>query len=170
MNVEPPQGGWGAHFQTPSIRPVMDYEFTKSARIYEIGGTANYAGGIGLAAALNMIQSLGQDRIAEHTYALTDHLIEGLQTLGIEIVTPLARQHRSGIVTFSVGSAADNTRLMEKLLELKILVSVRYTSNVGGVRVSCHLFNNVADIDRLLEAVGSSVPRKSHRPAAAKGQ
>ncbi|MGA2458400.1 MAG: aminotransferase class V-fold PLP-dependent enzyme, partial [Terriglobales bacterium] len=144
------------------------YEFTKGARVYEVGGTANYAGGIGLAAALKMIQSLGQDRIAEHIYALTDHLIEGLQTLGIEIVTPLARQHRSGIVTFSVGSAAENIRLMERLLERKILVSVRYTSHVGGVRVSCHFFNNAADIDRLLEAVQSSAPRKGNRPVAAK--
>jgi selenocysteine lyase/cysteine desulfurase len=168
MNVEPPQGGWGAHFQTPSIRPVMDYEFTKGARVYEVGGTANYAGGVGLAAALKMIHSLGQDRIAEHTYALTDHLIEGLQALDIEIVTPVARQHRSGIVTFSIGSAAENIRLMDKLLELKILVSVRYTSNVGGVRVSCHFFNNIADIDRVLEAVESAVPRKSNGPVAAK--
>jgi len=168
MNVEPPQGGWGEHFQTPSIRPVMDYKFTKSARVYEIGGTANYAGGIGLAAALKLIQSLGQDRIAEHIYALTDRLIEGLQTLGLEIVTPLARRHRSGIVTFSVGSAADNTQLMEKLLERKILVSVRYTSHVGGVRVSCHYFNNDADIDRLLEAIRSSAPRKGNRPVAVK--
>ncbi len=168
MNVEPPQGGWGAHFQTPSIRPVMDYEFTKGARVYEIGGTANYSGAIGLAAALKMIQSLGQDCIAEHIYALTDHLIEGLQTLGIEIVTPLARQHRSGIVTFSVGSAAENIRLMEKLLERKILVSVRFTSNIGGVRVSCHFFNNTTDIDRLVEAVGSCVPRKSNGRVAAK--
>ncbi len=166
MNVEPPQGGWGAHFQTPSIRPVMDYEFTRGARVYEIGGTANYAGGIGLAAALKMIQSLGQDRIAEHIYVLTDHLIEGLQALGIEVVTPVARKHRSGIVTFSVGPAAENIRLMEKLLERKILVSVRYTSNVGGVRVSCHFFNNTADIDRLLETVGSSVPERNGRVAA----
>jgi selenocysteine lyase/cysteine desulfurase len=115
-----------------------------------------------------MIHSLGQDRIAEHTYALTDHLIEGLQALDIEIVTPVARQHRSGIVTFSIGSAAENIRLMDKLLELKILVSVRYTSNVGGVRVSCHFFNNIADIDRVLEAVESAVPRKSNGPVAAK--
>jgi selenocysteine lyase/cysteine desulfurase len=35
-------------------------------------------------------------------------------------------------------------------MEKKILVSVRYTSNVGGVRVSCHFYNSPEDIDTLL--------------------
>ena len=74
------------------------------------------------------------------------------------MVTPVERNHRSGIVTFSVGSAFENIALMQKLLQQKILVSVRYTSNMGGIRVSCHYFNNVADIDRLLESVESVLP------------
>jgi len=36
------------------------------------------------------------------------------------------------------------------LLEKRILVSVRYTSNVGGLRVSCHFYNSAEDLDRLL--------------------
>ena len=63
-------------------------------------------------------------------------------------------------MTFSVGSAADNCSLMEQLLDQKILVSVRYTSNVGGVRVSCHFYNNFSDIDGLLNAVESSLARR----------
>ena len=47
---------------------------------------------------------------------------------------------------------------MEYLLSRKILVSVRYTSHVGGVRVSSHFYNNAEDIDRLLEAVESGKP------------
>jgi selenocysteine lyase/cysteine desulfurase len=43
---------------------------------------------------------------------------------------------------------------MQRLLDRKILVSVRYTSFVGGVRVSCHFFNSQADIEMLLAAVG----------------
>ena len=73
--------------------------------------------------------------------------------MGVTIVTPPEPESRSGIVTFSVGDAGRNVALMRYLLERKILVSVRYTSNVGGVRVSCHFFNSTADMDRLLEAV-----------------
>jgi selenocysteine lyase/cysteine desulfurase len=80
----------------------------------------------------------------------TDRLIAGLDALGVEVVTPRARENRSGIVTFSVGSADENVRLMNQLLAAKILVSVRYTANVGGIRTSCHFYNSEEDIDALL--------------------
>jgi len=32
-----------------------------------------------------------------------------------------------------------------------VLVSVRYTSGVRGVRVSCHFYNSIDDLERLLE-------------------
>jgi selenocysteine lyase/cysteine desulfurase len=57
-------------------------------------------------------------------------------------------------VTFSVGSAEQNVALMKRLQEERILVSVRYTSNVGGVRVSCHFYNSSADIEALLASIG----------------
>jgi selenocysteine lyase/cysteine desulfurase len=73
-----------------------------------------------------------------------------LDRLGVTVVTPRSPQNRSGIVSFSVGSADENVKLMNCLLEKKILVSVRYTSNVGGVRVSCHFYNSAEDIESLL--------------------
>ena len=88
-----------------------------------------------MAASLNLIHSLGHQNIAEHIYTLTDQLISGLDQLNVNVVTPRKRENRSGIVSFSVGSAKDNVQLMNRLLEKRILVSVRYTSNVGGVRV-----------------------------------
>jgi cysteine desulfurase / selenocysteine lyase len=150
LSVKPPSGGWGEYFQTPTILPTGDFRYTPQARRYEHGGTANYPGAVGLAASLKLIEELGQTNIAEHIYKLTDQLIAGLDALNLEVVTPRARENRSGIVTFSVGSADENVRLMNQLLAAKILVSVRYTANVGGIRVSCHLYNSEEDIDALL--------------------
>ncbi len=65
-----------------------------------------------------------------------------LKQQDIQVVTPEDRRFRSGIVTFTLGDAEDNIALTNFLQEHKVLVSVRYTSGVGGVRVSCHLFNN----------------------------
>ncbi len=155
MSLEPPEGGWGNYFQIPSITPVREYRFVKSARRFEVGGTANYAGAIGLAASLRLINALGTDRIRRHILDLTGHLIDGLRRLGLQIVTPSEPESRSGIVTFSVGTAKANVRLMQRLLDRRIYVSVRYTSGVGGVRVSCHFFNSLEDIDRLLRSVKS---------------
>jgi cysteine desulfurase/selenocysteine lyase len=153
LSVTDPPGGWGAYFQTPTISPVQNYEFVPTARRYENGGTANYPGAIGLAASLKLIADLGQQNIATHIYSLTDQLLAGLDNLPVSIVTPRARENRSGIVTFSVGSAEENVKLMNRLQEKKILVSVRYTSKVGGVRVSCHFYNSAEDIDTLLRAL-----------------
>jgi cysteine desulfurase / selenocysteine lyase len=153
LSLETPAGGWGNYFHTPSITPVRDYQFIDGASRYEIGGTANYPGAIGLGASLKLINELGPSRLAERVYRLTDHLIAGLQTLGVDVVTPADRETRSGIVTFSVGTAQDNLALMEYLLDHRVLVSVRYTSNVGGVRVSCHFYNSIEDVDRVLNLV-----------------
>ena len=157
LSVEPPSGGWGEYFQTPNISPISDFKFTSEARRFENAGTANYPGAVGLAASLDLIHGLGQEKIATHIHALTDQLISGIDELNIQLVTPRAPQSRSGIVTFSVGSAEDNVKLMNHLLEKKILVSVRYTSNVGGIRVSCHLYNSPEDIVALLSELKAMV-------------
>ena len=157
LSVKDPPGGWGEYFQTPTITPVRDYQFSHAARRFETGGTANYPGAIGLAASLKLIEQLGRQEIAEHIYSLTERLMAGLDRIGLEVVTPRARPARSGIVTFSVGSAEENVKLMKSLQEKKILVSVRYTSKVGGVRVSCHFYNSEEDIEALLDAVKTVV-------------
>ena len=153
LDIEDPDGGWGEYFQAPSIMPVQNYEYVQTARRFETGGTANYPGAIGLAASLKLIQDLGAEKIEMHIRGLTDSLLKGLDALGIEVITPRAPQNRSGIVTLSVGTAVQNVGLMTRLQERKILVSVRYTSHVGGIRVSCHFYNSQEDIERLLEAV-----------------
>jgi selenocysteine lyase/cysteine desulfurase len=154
LSLQPPAGGWGNFFQTPSIEPVQAYRFVDTARQYEIAGTANYPGAIGLAASLQMILDAGQEAIAARVWELGDRLMAGLDALGVELVTPRERSARAGIVTFSTGDAARNIAMMEHLLERRVLVSVRYTAGVGGVRVSCHFFNNAGDLERLLEAAG----------------
>lgn len=165
LAVKPPAGGWGTYFQTPSISPLQPVEFVEEARRLETGGTANYPGAIGLAASLRLIHEIGIDRVEHRVRELTDHLIVGLRALPVRVVTPLDPACRSGIVTFSIGSASENVALMEYLLDRKILVSVRYTSGIGGVRVSCHFYNCAEDVDRLLDAVEDYVrPRHGRRP------
>ncbi len=159
LSLENPAGGWGDYFQTPSITPMTEHHCVEDARRYEVGGTANYPGAVALGASLKLINELGTTRIAERIFELTDHLLAGLNGLGVSVVTPVARAHRSGIVTFSIGSPKQNVALMEHLLDHRVLVSVRYTSQVGGVRVSCHFYNSIADLDRLLNLVEGYVGR-----------
>ena len=160
LAVNPPIGGWGAYFETPSITPLQPFELTRDARRFENGGTANYPGGIGLAACIRMIHELNSNRIEAHIRSLTDYLIEGLKSLRLEIVTPLTPEVRSGIITFRLpGGARENIALKEYLLDHRILTAVRYTSGVGGVRISCHFYNTKEDVDRLLNTVETYVKK-----------
>lgn len=161
LSLEPPAGGWGNYFQTPSITPVRDYHFVQDARVFEIGGTANYPGAVGLAASVKLLNGLGSRQIDWRIFELTDHLIAGLSRIGVELVTPPAASNRSGIIAFTLGSPQRNLSLMEHLLNHKVLVSVRYTSGVGGVRVSCHFFNSAEDVDRLLELTAEFIRGRS---------
>jgi cysteine desulfurase/selenocysteine lyase len=165
LSVTEPQGGWGNYFRTPSIAPVRDYDFVDDAHRWETGGTANYPGAIGLAESVGLINDVDIDNVGEHVLALTDYLIYGLKRQSIQVVTPEERTHRSGIVTFTLREAEDNIAVTNFLQNHKVLVSVRYTSGVGGVRVSCHLFNVKEDIDRLLELTGTFL--RQHAKATA---
>ena len=160
LSVADPEGGWGAYFETPSISPVGDFKYVHSARRWENGGTSNYPGAIGLAESVGLLNEIGIDNVAEYVLSLTDHLIAGLHQANIQVVTPEDRRYRSGIVTFSLATAAQNAALIEFLRERKVLVSLRYTSNVGGVRVGCHLFNNTDDLDQLVECTATFVRRQ----------
>ena len=162
LSLETPAGGWGKYFETPTISPLREFKAVEEAKAFEVGGTGNYPGAAGLGASVGMIREVGPRRIGEYIVGLTDRLIEGLDRIGVEVVTPRARENRSGIVTFSVGTAEENVALAERLAEAGVLVSVRYTSGVGGVRVSCHFFNNRADVDRLLELVAREKKGELH--------
>ena len=155
LSVTPPAGGWAEYFRTPGITPLQPVTFTPDARRYETGGTGNYPGMVGLAASLGLINGLGPDLIARHILGLTDQLLDGLSALPVRIVTPRDPVHRSGIVTFTLDDVAKEAALIERLLDARVMVSHRYTSGVGGVRVSCHFFNAADDVARLLEVTGA---------------
>jgi cysteine desulfurase / selenocysteine lyase len=151
LAVIEPDDGWGTYFRTPSIGPVRHYDFVDGARRWETGGTANYPGAIALAESVGLINDLGIENVAAHVLSITDHLIAGLLQQGIRVITPQHRRYRSGIVTFSIGEPEVNVALTAFLRQNKVLVSVRYTSGIGGVRVACHLFNTEQDVDRLVD-------------------
>ena len=43
--------------------------------------------------------------------------------------------------------------MLQRLWDAGVIISHRYTANVGGLRVSLHLFNDRSDVARLLDAV-----------------
>jgi selenocysteine lyase/cysteine desulfurase len=44
---------------------------------------------------------------------------------------------------------------------------MRYTSRVGGIRISTHLYNDHDDVDRLLQVMRRLLGRRAHEAAGA---
>jgi selenocysteine lyase/cysteine desulfurase len=154
LGLKEPRGGWLQYFQTPTITPDRPYRFPTSAQTYELGGTANYPGAVALKASVDLVNAIGIGKVEEHIQDLVDRLIKGLDQQGLRVVSPRERQYRAGIVSFRVYRRPDeDAELVKKLVARKIFLSMRYTSRVGGIRVSVHYFNNEEDIDGLLAAL-----------------
>jgi cysteine desulfurase / selenocysteine lyase len=144
--LEPPAAGWSAYLEDPSRTPVDELGFTRSARALEPGGTGPYMAAAALAACLETLLDLPErvDRVQE----LVGLLLGGLDRLGLDVVSP--RDRRSGIVVFD---PPDAHVLVERLAAAGVAVSLRYTTGVGGIRVSPYFYNDETDVERLLAAL-----------------
>jgi selenocysteine lyase/cysteine desulfurase len=154
LALEPPSQGWGEYFRTPEISPYRDFDFPASAKRFEVAGTSNYPGQAGLGASLALLNEIGIANAEGHIQSLTALLQEELAGLGAHLVSKPEAEHRSGITTFRMGQdPADDRRVLNRLLAERFLISIRYTSGVGGLRVSTHYYNTEDDVLRFCEAL-----------------
>jgi len=144
-----PMAGWlsvapsgGDFIHTAKNQPFRLWD---SARRYQIG-TFNLQPLLAFQTALNYMNKIGFENIRERIFDLTDYLINGLQGLGVQIISPIDNPgERSAIVTFTLGDK--NQAAIKNLEKKKIYVSFRG----GYIRVSLNIFNNHTDIDMLLK-------------------
>ena len=123
--------------------------FYPDARAYETG-TLAYSLFHAWTAALELLLDIGIDSIHKQVIALTDHLIEGLNSSGINVLSPVKElNERSAIVTFTTGSAEKNQLLIEQLKERNILIALRH----GICRISPNFFNTFDEIDTFLSTI-----------------
>jgi cysteine desulfurase / selenocysteine lyase len=124
------------------------------ARRYTVGG-ANAMGLTALAASLSLIEQIGLPTIDAHNRALSQLLVDGLRQHApdVRLITPTDPARRAAIVTFTLGDRARDEALVRRLGEQGIVVALR----PRGVRVSPHLYNSAAEIERLLHAIRPAI-------------
>ena len=145
------RGPWWQWFEDPEASPKDAVEFPAAGRTWETGGTASYPGAIGLESSLSMIKGVGQKAIEAHARELGDRLMTGLSAAGVDVLTPRDPRRRGGMVVFQVpGGAEEQRAFAASARDARIAISVRFSSGLGGVRVSLHGPNDSSDVDRLL--------------------
>jgi cysteine desulfurase/selenocysteine lyase len=129
-------------------------------------GTPNIEGAIGLGAALGYVRALGLPRIAAHSRALGARLVDGLASLPNAKVlgARVPPERRVALCTLSLSVPSMTQANLARLLADShgILVSggfhcahiLHHRVRLDGtLRASAHLFNDEADIDRLVGAL-----------------
>ena len=146
---EPPFIGWMSVkpevFETIDFWDIWKLNLSKTASRFEVG-TPSRISIVGIIEALKLLLKFGTEKIENRILKLTDHLINAVKDLGLELQTPEERQHRSGIVNFKISKPKE---LAEKLKTKDIIVSAR----AHGLRVSPHFYNTTEEINRLIEEV-----------------
>jgi cysteine desulfurase/selenocysteine lyase len=129
-------------------------------------GTPNIEGAIGLGAALDYVRAIGLDAIAAHSRKLGEQLVRGLKALpGARVLgAGVPPERRVALCTLSLEVPSMTQANIARLLadSHAILVSGGYhCAHIlhhrvhldGTLRASAHLFNDEADLERLLGAL-----------------
>ena len=124
------------------------------SRTFEGFGQRDEATMIAFREALAFQDAIGREAIARRSCELATQLIAGLAKLpGVKVWTSPAPDRRAAVVSFLPG-ALDPSKLASALYEKdRIAVATRGGTDRGGVRVSPHLYNSPAEIERLLASV-----------------
>jgi selenocysteine lyase/cysteine desulfurase len=151
----PPFVGWRSTPDQVSFDAV-EMPLARGARGMEFS-TVAYPSGVALGAAIGYLLDLGIDRVAEHGARLADRLLEGMEALGGELVTPRDPAQRGSIVASRFGGGDhDRARaLAAALADVGVYTSPR----LGAIRFAPHVYNDDADVDRALEQVQHVIGR-----------
>jgi len=127
----------------------MDYPPSPGANRFEFG-EPNLIPNVAFARSMEYLLGLGKRRVEKRSSKIVEYLLGRLGECGYDVLTPADPSMRAGIVTFRAGDGEiPNWEVARRLREMGILVSARY----GGIRISCHVFNDSGDVDSLLDGI-----------------
>jgi len=124
-----------------------DWRPAGDARRFECG-SPNLLGIHALEASLSLIEEVGIERIWHDLRERTDHLMDGIDRHGLELLTPRNPERRAGIMTFRVPGLSSSD-LHAELMKRRVLCAQRG----GGIRFSPHFYTPPEVIDRALSHV-----------------
>ena len=121
-------------------------------------GTPNIGGNITLAAALRYVQSIGLEKIDAHEQMLTQHMFDGLQNLGVNILG--SREQRGALISITVpgvhhydlGTLLDQMGIAVRTGHHCCQPFMQSLGITGTTRYSFALYNTLSDVEAALSA------------------
>jgi cysteine desulfurase/selenocysteine lyase len=160
MTARPPSGEWLDYLENPDRLPTDPLRFATDARMLELGAIGSSLAAAGLAGALETLLAIGPDLIAARTEQLVKATAAALEEAGATVHTPAQDGQTPAFLCFRTGDDIDDERrTVERLAEAGVLTSLRFTTGLGGIRVSPYFYNDESDLDRLVSVVRGSCRR-----------
>lgn len=125
-------------------------------------GTPNIAGAIGLAAAIDYLESLGMSAIQNHERELVSYILPKLQAIdGLKLYGPGNPMAQTGVLSFNldglhphdVATALDYEGIAVRAGHHCAQPLLRHLGISAAVRASFYIYNTKEDCDRLVEAI-----------------
>lgn len=125
-------------------------------------GTPNIAGAIGLAAAIDYLESLGMSAIQNHERELVSYILPKLQAIdGLKLYGPGNPMDQTGVLSFNldglhphdVATALDYEGIAVRAGHHCAQPLLRHLGISAAVRASFYIYNTKEDCDRLVEAI-----------------
>lgn len=125
-------------------------------------GTPIIAGAIGLGAAIDFLNEVGLDQIAEHEHKLVAYALEKMSAVeGMTIYGPLDAAKRAGLITFNlsdvhphdVATVLDAEGIAVRAGHHCAQPLMRWLKASATARASFYLYNTEDDIDKLVEGL-----------------
>lgn len=129
------------------------------------GGTPNIAGAIGLGAAIDFLNEIGLEKIAEHEHSLVEYAISEMDKIdGLTIYGPRDPQKRCGLITFNIDGVHPHD--LATVLDMNGIAVraghhcaqplMKWLQCTATARASFYMYNTKEDIDRLVEGLRSA--------------
>jgi len=144
----PLEHNWIARVGSEDFSGLVDYQdgYQPGARRFDVGERANFGLMPAVIAGLEQLLRWGQPATIETLSARTAEIVERARALGLSALPAQLRAGHFLGLRFAGGVPAG---LPEQLAKERVYVSLRGDS----LRVTPHLYNNDADVDRLFEVL-----------------
>ena len=125
-------------------------------------GTPNVAGPLGLARAVQCMQSLGREDIERHEAQLTAHALERLNSVpGLKLIGPRSPEQRIPVFSFTLTGTTPQEVLRQldaqgiaiRCGDLSALPLLKRFGVTVAARASCYLYTSTNEVDQLADAL-----------------
>jgi cysteine desulfurase / selenocysteine lyase len=150
-SLDPASVGWYSIKNLFSEDRFKRYELKDGAGCLSVG-MPNFPAIYGLRRSLEFLHQIDVSKMHEELEPLVAKLRCGLSGMGLDLLSPSQAEYASGIISFSHQQAE---QLGSELEKEKVIV----WSGDGRVRASVHLYNDMGDVERYMQALKNALAR-----------